>query len=81
LYNPGHSFYHIYVFPNVTGALKKTEVIEYGSLQVTDQVTAYIVRKRDSIFANKPEVFLSRKRRRDGPQGGEYSRSHIGKQQ
>jgi putative membrane fusion protein len=46
-------FIIIYVFPNVTGALKKTEVIEYGSLQVTDQVTAYIVRSETVYFANK----------------------------
>lgn len=46
-------FIIIYVFPNVTGALKKTEVIEYGSLQVTDRVTAYIVRSETVYFANK----------------------------
>lgn len=46
-------FIIIYVFPNVTGALKKTEIIEYGSLQVTDQVTAYIVRNETVYFANK----------------------------
>lgn len=47
-------FIIIYVFPNVTGALKKTEIIEYGSLQVTDQVTAYIVRSETVYFSNKP---------------------------
>ena len=46
-------FIVIYVFPHVTGALKKTEIIEYGSLQVTDQVTAYIVRSETVYFANK----------------------------
>jgi len=46
-------FIIIYVFPNVTGALKKTEIIEYGSLQVTDQVTAYIVRSETVYFANQ----------------------------
>lgn len=46
-------FIIIYVFPNVTGALKKTEIIEYGSLQVTDQVTAYLVRNETVYFANK----------------------------
>lgn len=46
-------FIIIYVFPNVTGALKKTEIIEYGSLQVTDQVTAYIIRNETVYFANK----------------------------
>lgn len=43
----------IYVFPNVTGALKKTEVIEYGSIQVTDRVTAYFVRNESVYYANK----------------------------
>lgn len=47
-------FIIIYVYPNVTGALKKTEIIEYGSLQVTDQVTAYIVRSETVYFADKP---------------------------
>ncbi|HML38000.1 MAG TPA: HlyD family efflux transporter periplasmic adaptor subunit [Bacillota bacterium] len=46
-------FIIIYVLPNVTGALKKTEIIEYGSLQVTDHVTAYIVRNETVYFANK----------------------------
>lgn len=46
-------FIIIYVFPNVTGALKKTEIIEYGSIQVTDHVTAYIVRNETVYFANK----------------------------
>lgn len=46
-------FIIIYVYPNVTGALKKTEIIEYGSLQVTDKVTAYIVRSEAVYFANK----------------------------
>lgn len=46
-------FIIIYAFPQVTGALKKTEIIEYGSLQVTDQVTAYIVRNEKVYFADK----------------------------
>lgn len=46
-------FIIIYVFPNVTGALKKTETIEYGSLQVTDQVTAYLVRSETVYLADK----------------------------
>jgi multidrug efflux pump subunit AcrA (membrane-fusion protein) len=47
-------FIIIYVFPNVTGALTQTEIIEYGSLQVTDQVTAYFVRSEKVHFADKP---------------------------
>ena len=46
-------FVIIYVFPNVTGALKKTEIIQYGSIQVTDHVTAYLVRNETVFFANK----------------------------
>jgi len=46
-------FVIIYVFPNVTGALKKTEIIQYGSIQVTDHVTAYLVRNETVYFANK----------------------------
>ena len=48
-------FIIIYVFPNVTGALKQTEIIEYGSLQVTDQVTAFFVRSEKVHFADKRE--------------------------
>ncbi|MDD2189571.1 MAG: HlyD family efflux transporter periplasmic adaptor subunit [Eubacteriales bacterium] len=47
-------FIIIYVFPNVTGALKQTEIIEYGSLQETDRVTAFFVRSEIVYFANKP---------------------------
>ena len=46
-------FIIIYIFPNVTGALKKTEIIQYGSIQVTDHVTAYFVRNETVYFANK----------------------------
>ncbi|MEL7655246.1 MAG: HlyD family efflux transporter periplasmic adaptor subunit, partial [Bacillota bacterium] len=46
-------FIIIYIFPNVTGALKKTEIIEYGSIQVTDKVTVYFVRNENVYFANK----------------------------
>ncbi|MBK5246508.1 MAG: hypothetical protein JJE49_04470 [Peptostreptococcaceae bacterium] len=34
----------IYVIPGVTGALKRTEIINYGELKVTDTVTCYLVR-------------------------------------
>lgn len=44
----------IFAYPNVTGALKKTEVIEYGGIQVIDHVTAYIVRNETVYFANRP---------------------------
>lgn len=34
----------IYVIPGVTGALKKTEIINYGELTVIDNITCYLVR-------------------------------------
>jgi|GEM_PF-434145 len=43
----------IYALPDVTGALKKTEIIEYGGFQVKDHVTAYIIRNENVYFANK----------------------------
>ena len=38
-------FIIIYVFPNVTGALTQTEIIEYGS-QVTDHITLIVEVKK-----------------------------------
>ena len=32
-------YFIIYIVPGLTGALKKTEVLEYGNMQVTDNVT------------------------------------------
>lgn len=46
-------FIIIYIFPNITGALKKTVIIEYGGLQITDHVTGYFVRNESVYFANK----------------------------
>ena len=37
-------FIIIYVFPTVSGALTRTSFVEYGSIQTTDDVTAYFVR-------------------------------------
>ena len=37
-------FIVIYVFPTVSGALTRTSFVEYGSIQTTDDVTAYFVR-------------------------------------
>jgi len=34
----------IYVIPGVSGALKRTEIINYGELIVTDDITCYLVR-------------------------------------
>ncbi len=41
----------VYAIPKLTGALKTTVVVEYGALQVTDDVTCYAVRSE--------QVFLS----------------------
>ncbi len=34
----------IYIIPGVTGALKKTEIINYGELNVSDNIICYLVR-------------------------------------
>lgn len=39
----------VYVIPKLTGALTSTIVLEYGSLQVTDEVSCYAVRN-ESVF-------------------------------
>ncbi len=41
----------IYIIPGLTGALKKTEVLQYGNMQVKDDVTAYIVRD-ETVYAS-----------------------------
>lgn len=46
-------FIIIYAFPNVTGALKKTVILEYGGIQVTDDVTCYFVRDESVYLANR----------------------------
>lgn len=43
----------IYVLPHVTGALTQTSIIEYGSIQVSDEVTAYLVRDERLYLANQ----------------------------
>lgn len=42
----------IYLLPMVTGALTKTSLVEYGSLQVIDDVTCYFVRNEKVYNAN-----------------------------
>jgi putative membrane fusion protein len=37
-------FIYIYILPNVSDAFRRTDVIEYGVIQVKDEVTCYIVR-------------------------------------
>ncbi len=39
--------------PNLTGALKKTEVLQYGGLQVSDEVTCYLVREESVYLAGR----------------------------
>ena len=34
----------IYAIPGVTGALAKTEILRYGNLKITDEVTCYFIR-------------------------------------
>ncbi|WP_027398278.1 HlyD family efflux transporter periplasmic adaptor subunit [Anaerovorax odorimutans] len=46
-------FLIIYAFPNLTGALKKTVILEYGGIQVTDDVTCYFIRDESVYLANK----------------------------
>lgn len=43
----------IYAFPNVTGALTKTVILEYEGIQVTDDVTCYFVRDESVYLANR----------------------------
>lgn len=43
----------IYILPNITGALTQTSIIEYGSIQVSDEVTAYFVRDERMYLANQ----------------------------
>lgn len=46
-------FIAIYVIPSITGAFQKTEIIEYGGLQVTDKVACYFVREETVYLASK----------------------------
>ncbi|MEG1930084.1 MAG: HlyD family efflux transporter periplasmic adaptor subunit [Anaerovorax sp.] len=46
-------FAAIYVVPSITGILQKTEIIEYGGLQVTDKVTCYFVREEFVYLAEQ----------------------------
>jgi putative membrane fusion protein len=41
----------IEVVPEVTGALTKTEILEYGNLQITETVTCYFIRKETVYMA------------------------------
>lgn len=42
-----------YAIPSVTGALKKTEIIQFGGLQVIDEVTCYFVREEQIYLAGQ----------------------------
>ncbi len=46
-------FIIIYVLPSVMGAFKRTYIAEYGSIQVSDKVSCYIVRDESVYFANR----------------------------
>lgn len=43
----------IYVIPGVTGALKKTEIINAGELKVTDRITCYFVRNEKVYLSDR----------------------------
>lgn len=42
----------IYVIPGVSGALKKTEIVNYGELMVTDTITCYLIRDEKIYLSN-----------------------------
>jgi len=43
----------IYAVPSLTGALTKTELLQYGSLQVTDEATCFVVRDEAVFLAGE----------------------------
>lgn len=43
----------IYTFPDVTGALTRTKVIEYGSVQVKDPITCWFIRDEEVFYADR----------------------------
>lgn len=43
----------VYAIPKVTGALTSTEILEYGNLQVTDDVTCFAVRNETIYTASQ----------------------------
>ncbi|MGI6731397.1 MAG: HlyD family efflux transporter periplasmic adaptor subunit [Anaerovoracaceae bacterium] len=49
-------FIIIDALPNLSGAMQKTHIIEYGGIQETDQVTAYIIRDESVYLANKTGI-------------------------
>lgn len=43
----------IYVIPGVSGALEKTEIVNYGELKVTDQITCYFIRNEKVYLSDR----------------------------
>lgn len=43
----------IFIIPGVTGALKKTEIIDYGELKVLENIQFFIVRNENVYLSNK----------------------------
>jgi len=43
----------IYLIPGVSGALKKTEIINYGELTVSEEMTCYLVRNEKVFLADR----------------------------
>ncbi|MDD2483498.1 MAG: HlyD family efflux transporter periplasmic adaptor subunit [Eubacteriales bacterium] len=47
----------IYILPTVTGALTQTSFVEYGSIEITDDISCYIVRDEEVYYAkNSGEI-------------------------
>lgn len=44
----------IYLLPNVSEAFKKTDIIDYGGIQVKDEITCYFVRSETVYYAKNP---------------------------
>ena len=45
-------FVWIYILPNVSEAFKKTDIIDYGGIQVKDEIICYFVRSESVYYAN-----------------------------
>ncbi|MDR0425106.1 MAG: hypothetical protein LBH39_06650 [Clostridiales Family XIII bacterium] len=46
-------YFMLFVVPDVMGALKKTSVLEYGNLTISDEVTGYIAREETVYIADR----------------------------
>ena len=46
----------IYAVPGLTGALTKTEILEYGNLEITDSAACYFIRNETVYMAARPGI-------------------------